>query len=574
MKLTLVITLLHSSLSLANILEARQACYKDDCLRAINGTRRGPSHPATGTSNCMSFLTSTVLVAPVFTTTTVTARATLTEALPCTTSDVGSSNAVVLPTLAPKLAKARQVKPRQESSTSYETTSGTIPFYATSACPTERYSSACSCLGVTPGLVTSTSVTLIRTVTTTITSRPVASCTTVSPSASDPPTTVSDPVTSVPTTLTNPATSSPTTPVPSIPTTLTNATTSIPTTLTNATTSIPTTSLVDVTTSILNGTTSAPPSIETTSTYSVTLTLNSTVSTSIITLTSGTDISETGTSYITTEQPTSSAPSATPPYGNGTTTTSGPVGTAITTSSSIGTAVTTSSSSDSPAFGNGTTTISSSSIGTAVTTSSSSESPAFGNGTTTISSSSIGTSVTNSLDTTTTPGPTDTSTISESATPTPTPTPTDPVCSPTPFAQPCNGTCTDLRSDIANCGACGNQCSGGHLCTNGVCVRQSCDSRCGLVRSCGPSGSSCICGQEAGGGGVCFESRGSCSQFDNCIDTEDCDLGFVCVLENCCGSGKCVNTAGCGDTGSALGRMKPVDLGVLGEGTIFGGFSS
>lgn len=68
MLLPTFITLLLSSRSLAAILEARQAqsCFQDDCLRAINGTRRGPNFPSTGTSNCRDFLTTSFLVDPTY----------------------------------------------------------------------------------------------------------------------------------------------------------------------------------------------------------------------------------------------------------------------------------------------------------------------------------------------------------------------------------------------------------------------------------------------------------------------------------------------------------------------------
>ncbi|ORY13075.1 hypothetical protein BCR34DRAFT_562728 [Clohesyomyces aquaticus] len=41
-------------------------CYQDNCLRAVNGTDKGPNHPITGTSNCRSYMTTTVLADPVY----------------------------------------------------------------------------------------------------------------------------------------------------------------------------------------------------------------------------------------------------------------------------------------------------------------------------------------------------------------------------------------------------------------------------------------------------------------------------------------------------------------------------
>jgi hypothetical protein len=80
---------------------------------------------------------------------------------------------------------------------------------------------------------------------------------------------------------------------------------------------------------------------------------------------------------------------------------------------------------------------------------------------------------------------------------------------------------------------------------------------------------------------VCFEGRGLCDDFDNCIVTEDCELGFVCVPETCCGRGKCLNTRGCGRQGSVesgleLGPVRRVGVRAdmrLGEMNLLGGYA-
>jgi hypothetical protein len=42
----------------------RGKCSADNCFRAVDGTRRGPSFPATATSDCSAFLRSTVTPSP------------------------------------------------------------------------------------------------------------------------------------------------------------------------------------------------------------------------------------------------------------------------------------------------------------------------------------------------------------------------------------------------------------------------------------------------------------------------------------------------------------------------------
>jgi hypothetical protein len=43
------------------------------------------------------------------------------------------------------------------TTTTAEVTHGIIPYYATSACDDDRYSSACSCIGVEPATITQAS---------------------------------------------------------------------------------------------------------------------------------------------------------------------------------------------------------------------------------------------------------------------------------------------------------------------------------------------------------------------------------------------------------------------------------
>ncbi|KAF2793880.1 hypothetical protein K505DRAFT_337428 [Melanomma pulvis-pyrius CBS 109.77] len=442
MKLSSFFALLFASLSIATILEERQDCNEDDCLRAVNGTRRGPSHPATGTSHCIDYLTTTVLVDPVITTTTETLHSTITSRPPCPTSLTSSDpTETPTPTPAPNRIRPKRRPVPQDVGNTLETTHGTIPFYATSACSNERYSSACSCLGVASAQISMTSLTVTRTYTTTIIGTAVGSCVSEYPKNA--------------------------------------TTTTTPTTLSNSTTSIPTTS----------------------STFNITFSFNSSTTTTIITLTS---TSGTGTGTTS----SSISPSTTPPFANTTTSFE-------------------SSSSSTSTYANTTTFFNATSTATTTT------SPEF-------------------------------------------PTPT--VCGGTNVAL-CSGTCSELENDVQNCGSCGNRCSEGNFCTNGVCTSPPCDSTCLNQRACGPAESTCICGTETGGAGICFEGSGFCNDFDSCTSTEDCVLGFVCVPTTCCGRGKCLSTDGCDAGGSVgLGPVRKVERnrdmfnGKLGAANLLGGY--
>jgi hypothetical protein len=62
-----------------------------------------------------------------------------------------------------------------------------------------------------------------------------------------------------------------------------------------------------------------------------------------------------------------------------------------------------------------------------------------------------------------------------------------------------------------------------------------------VVGICG-SGSGCpfpICAQIAEGGGVCVEGSTRCASVPNCTTSADCGSGEFCVVNTCCGVGKC-----------------------------------
>jgi hypothetical protein len=76
----------------------------------------------------------------------------------------------------------------------------------------------------------------------------------------------------------------------------------------------------------------------------------------------------------------------------------------------------------------------------------------------------------------------------------------------------CNGVCTNLKTDLHNCGKCGKTCPGGQVCIKGACVV-----------SCSPSQKNCH--------GVC-----TCTL----IDPHNCGAcGHVCASGQTCAKGKC-----------------------------------
>lgn len=59
--------LLNSTLAVAANLAARQVpCSEDNCFRAVWGTSDGPDHPLTALRDCLSRLTTTVAVFPMW----------------------------------------------------------------------------------------------------------------------------------------------------------------------------------------------------------------------------------------------------------------------------------------------------------------------------------------------------------------------------------------------------------------------------------------------------------------------------------------------------------------------------
>ena len=119
----------------------------------------------------------------------------------------------------------------------------------------------------------------------------------------------------------------------------------------------------------------------------------------------------------------------------------------------------------------------------------------------------------------------------------------------------CAGTCTDTQTSEASCGACGNACSSGEICSGGVC-NLSCQvglSNCAGVctntlndeNNCGSCGTTCSAG-EICSGSVCSLScqsglnncAGICT--DTSSDENNCGgCGTTCSVGEYCVSGAC-----------------------------------
>jgi hypothetical protein len=113
----------------------------------------------------------------------------------------------------------------------------------------------------------------------------------------------------------------------------------------------------------------------------------------------------------------------------------------------------------------------------------------------------------------------------------------------------CSGICTDITSDVKNCGRCGNLCHIGEICKHGKCVCPSNQTNCSGycsdimkdVMNCGE------CGNICSNGSTCEEGECECPSGEvdcngNCTDINK----FVKDVKNCGGCGnRCPNGATC-----------------------------
>jgi hypothetical protein len=138
------------------------------------------------------------------------------------------------------------------------------------------------------------------------------------------------------------------------------------------------------------------------------------------------------------------------------------------------------------------------------------------------------------------------------------------VCS-TAQASLCNGACTNITTDVNNCGGCGNACPTGQPCVQGFCGGISCadpnaPTQCAAVFAGGGATDECtnlmtdpfncsLCGEICPSGGVCVSGLcdtclGKLNCNDSCIDrTSDANncngCGNTCPNGETCQAGTC-----------------------------------
>ncbi|KAF1950981.1 hypothetical protein CC80DRAFT_539331 [Byssothecium circinans] len=541
-------------LPIAAILDGRQyyGCTEDDCLRAVNGTTRGPDQPVMALNDCRDYMTTTLIVDPIYTTTTLTTSSGLTILPSCGTISTSTGYLTARETPAAKLHKNSVLEGHQEFAHSVSSTAGPIPSYATSACTLSHFSSACSCIGITAGLVTSSGITVTQTLTTMVITTSIGSCPIPAPTIG----TTSDPGTSTTYTITmsHSSTTSTTTVVIPDPTRRGTATgTGTGTSSSSKGTSIPGTPSRPQPTSTPpygNDTTSYITSIKPTcpSDHPTNTTLPPTTLPPSNTTLPPIPIPPSNTTLPPTTLPPSNTtlpPTPTPPSNTTlppttlppSNTTLPPVPTPPSNTTLPPTSIPPSNTTLPPII------------------------PPPSN--TTFPPMPIPPSNT-TLPPTTLP-PTNTTSP-------PTSTPTNPCGG--RGVKLCSGICTDTKTDVEHCGSCDNVCKPGHYCTNGVCTRPACDSDCEFARLCGLSNANvtCACGLDSSNAQVCYNRSFDCNAASpgQCDSTAECDVGTICVPDACCGSrgGRCVSTEGCGVQGEHMELGERVRFGKMGKRSI------
>lgn len=134
---------------------------------------------------------------------------------------------------------------------------------------------------------------------------------------------------------------------------------------------------------------------------------------------------------------------------------------------------------------------------------------------------------------------------------------------------PCDGVCTDLQTDGANCGVCGEVCRSDQACEGGDCVCGDGTLDCGSgsclgvlsdASNCGACGRACPAGQSCSEGECVCPSGGlACGArcVDGASDPSNCGAcGTICALDQECKGGECT----CLDPDEELCGRQCVDL--------------
>lgn len=110
------------------------------------------------------------------------------------------------------------------------------------------------------------------------------------------------------------------------------------------------------------------------------------------------------------------------------------------------------------------------------------------------------------------------------------------LCCPSATPNTCGSKCVNLQNDTTHCGGCGKTCTGGKVCTAGVCVcppgkPNTCGSRCVNLQNdatnCGICGHQCPAGLACKSGGCCKPKAAACSTNSDCCAGLTCS-GGVC----------------------------------------------
>ncbi|KAF2493157.1 hypothetical protein BU16DRAFT_72944 [Lophium mytilinum] len=566
MRPSLQFQLLFVSLCLASVAEERPACNADDCARAVNGTRRGYGHPATGTRDCISYMTTIVPVGTAVVETTEISDSTVTIYPPWISS-----------TAAELIGETRWAKRHPVPQYGYFTTSSTknpIPAYATHACTDlSLYSSACSCMGITAATITASFVTTTSTISKTIThfvtflaTKGYPNSTSVTSSSSSliwgtgttgypyPNSTSLTPTTLGTGTTGNSHSTSGTAGLP--PSSASNSSSSgtpSPTHssigswshFSNSSMASSAASSTGLTLTGTSGTASSVvigPTNSTLSPSSISTLLNSSVPSTLHLSSSSASLPSTpilnSTSILSTSLPTSLSSIRT-------------LNTTVLSSTTFSFTVSSFTSISSTSLWSTSLTSSSVPLSTPAPSASVSSSSIPS-----LSLESSSSSFPSSLHDTTLPTTLASSTgISSSVA---TSTSVSPCATGSPNARLCFGSCINPLTDNNNCGGCGNKCASGTECTNGLCARAFCRSLCGAFGKCGPEEDNCLCGIVAEGRGVCLDGDMKCSSLPSCIRSSECIPGYVCAVGTCCDTdtvrGVCVSEVGCGAGSEATKR--------------------